>query len=198
MCQFIEAIKVVDGEVKNIKEHIDRVNYTRSQNWEKYNKIIDNDIIKLINKKEGTIKLRFTYDNINIYQPTCTQYRLKQVKHIKLITDNTIEYAFKSINRESLNKLKLRVKQDEEVLIVKCNRLTDTSYTNIALYDGIKWVTPSIPLLNGTKRRQLIKQRKLIEVDLTPKDIGKYKAISLINAMIELEELILPITEVRL
>ncbi len=198
MCQFIETIKVVDGEVKNIKEHIDRVNYTRSQNWEKYNKIIDNDIIKLINKKEGTIKLRFTYDNINIYQPTCTQYRLKQVKHIKLITDNTIEYAFKSIDRESLNKLKLRVKQDEEVLIVKCNRLTDTSYTNIALYDGIKWVTPSIPLLNGTKRRQLIKQRKLIEVDLTPKDIGKYKAISLINAMIELEELILPITEVRL
>ena len=35
MCQFIETIKVVDGEVKNIKEHIDRVNYTRSQNWEK-------------------------------------------------------------------------------------------------------------------------------------------------------------------
>ena len=33
----------------------------------------------------------------------------------------------------------------DEILIIRDNHLTDTSYTNVALYDGQQWFTPLYP-----------------------------------------------------
>ena len=49
------------------------------------------------------------------------------------------------------------------VNFVKNGRLTDTSYSNIALFDGNRWVTPAHPLLKGTMRQSLIDKGLLKE-----------------------------------
>ena len=76
----------------------------------------------------------------------------------------------------------------DDILIIKNNKITDTSFTNIAFYDGIKWVTPAFPLLKGTKRQKLIDENKIIEVDILLSDLNKFKKAILFNSMLDLED----------
>lgn len=84
-----------------------------------------------------------------------------------------------------------------KILIVRNNHLTDTSYTNIALYDGEQWFTPSTPLLCGTMRQRLLDCGLLQEREIMVSDIPKYQYISLFNAMIPLGEVILPVDKIK-
>ena len=93
--------------------------------------------------------------------------------------------------------MKGQVKPSEEIVIVQQNHLTDTSYTNIALFDGELWITPSTPLLNGTRRKQLLNAGKIIEREVLVTDLNSFQSISLINAMIDLEELVLPVSSIE-
>ncbi len=61
------------------------------------------------------------------------------------------------------------------------SHLTDTSYTNIALYDGEQWFTPSTPLLRGTMRQRLLDCGLLQEREIMVSDIPNYQYISLFN-----------------
>ncbi|WP_309546477.1 aminotransferase class IV [Hoylesella marshii] len=82
----------------------------------------------------------------------------------------------------------------DDVLIVRNGLLTDTSYTNIALYDGYQWFTPATPLLEGTMRASLLDSGMLIEKDILLSDLPHYQYIALFNAMIDMGELVLPIS----
>ena len=95
-----------------------------------------------------------------------------------------------------LTNLKSQADGADEIIIVKRNHITDTSYTNIALFDGTQWVTPSTPLLNGTRRAQLIDAGRLIEQEVCITNLSSFQSISLINAMMDLNELVLPISSI--
>jgi 4-amino-4-deoxychorismate lyase len=56
------------------------------------------------------------------------------------------------------------------------------------LYDGENYFTPDTPLLNGTKRRQLISQRKIFEKKIALNDLMAFQKIFLVNAMIDLQD----------
>jgi len=56
---------------------------------------------------------------------------------------------------------------------------------NIVFYDGYRWVTPEIPLLEGTQRSKLISDGIITEETITPDDLKKYKKARLINALLE-------------
>ena len=71
--------------------------------------------------------------------------------------------------------------------------VTDSYYTNLAFWDGTSWVTPKSHLLNGIKRTHLIQQGQLKEQPITASDIFKFEKVSLINAMLNLDEVVLPI-----
>lgn len=71
---------------------------------------------------------------------------------------DTIDYRYKSTDRKELEALyALRGNQDD-VLIVRNNLLTDTSIANVALEKEGVWYTPRTPLLKGTKRALLLEQ----------------------------------------
>ncbi|RZD16057.1 MAG: hypothetical protein EVJ46_07655 [Candidatus Acididesulfobacter guangdongensis] len=74
---------------------------------------------------------------------------------------------------------------DFDILIVKKGLITDTSYSNIILYDGKEWVTPESYLLNGVKRRYLLNECIIKEIKVRTADLKNFKKISLINAMLE-------------
>jgi 4-amino-4-deoxychorismate lyase len=85
----------------------------------------------------------------------------------------------------------------DEVIIIKNGCVTDTSYTNICFFDGKEWLTPDTPLLQGTMRRYLLDKGVIREVRIRRKDIQYFKKVSLINAMMELGEIIIPIENIR-
>lgn len=68
--------------------------------------------------------------------------------------------------------------------------LTDTSYSNITLFDGSRWVTPRQPLLRGTMRQSLLDDGVLAEQDIKAEDWNSFRQVSLINAMMPLGRLV--------
>jgi 4-amino-4-deoxychorismate lyase len=78
-------------------------------------------------------------------------------------------------------------KSADEILIIKNGFVTDTSFSNIVFFDGIKWITPSTYLLNGTQRQQLLQQGAIIEEEIRPSDLKHFRFAKLINAMLDLE-----------
>ena len=76
----------------------------------------------------------------------------------------------------------------DEIIIVKNGLITDTSFTNLALFDGNRWLTPKPPLLLGPKRAQLLEAGIIEEAELTLEDLRKAEKVSLFNAMIDFGE----------
>ena len=141
-------------------------------------------------------KLRFVYDEAGIHDLTCTPYTRKEILSLRLVYDNNITYPYKSVDRSMLNELKKQQGDCDEILIIRDNHLTDTSYTNVALYDGQQWFTPSTPLLPGTMRQSLLDKGMLQEREILVSDIPQYQQISLFNAMMELGEVVLPVKNI--
>ena len=105
-----------------------------------------------------------------------------------MVCDDSIGYDYKSVDRSALNALVTKRGNCDEIVIVKNGMVTDSSYTNLALYDGHEWLTPRRPLLLGTKRAFLLDQGLLKEADLTLADLRRAQRVSLFNAMIDMGE----------
>ena len=156
MCQYIETLRVVDGCVCNLAYHEQRMNRTRKEMLGQPEPLRIADLLKAVSLPMGCSKLRFVYDKEGIHDITCTLYTCREIRSLHLVYDDNISYPYKSTDRSALNELKKQQGDCDEILIVRNNHLTDTSYTNIALYDGKQWFTPSIPLLCGTMRQRLL------------------------------------------
>jgi 4-amino-4-deoxychorismate lyase len=76
----------------------------------------------------------------------------------------------------------------DDILIINNGRVTDTSYCNVVFSDGEKFLTSSTPLLRGTKREKLIREKIIKEEEITLKDLRLFKKAILINAMIDIDD----------
>lgn len=197
MCQFIETMCVEQGRIINLDYHLERIKNTRKHFWNTKKIVPTDQLLALAATQDSRAKLRFTYDKENIYDLSCTPYNTRKIERLKLLESNDIEYRYKSVDRSKINLLKAETKPTDEIIIVKQNCLTDTSYTNIALFDGSQWITPSTPLLKGTRRAQLLDAGRLIEREVLATDLKSFQSISLINAMMDLEELVLSISSIE-
>ena len=77
---------------------------------------------------------------------------------------------------------------DSDILIIKNKEITDTSYANIAFWDGSKWLTPANPLLSGVKRQFLMNRGSIFPADIRLNDLHLFKHAVMINAMLDLED----------
>jgi len=75
----------------------------------------------------------------------------------------------------------------DEILIIKQNLITDTSFSNITFFDGTRWITPSSPLLAGTMRSFLIQKQVIVEKEIRVTDLKDFEKARLINAMLPFE-----------
>ena len=78
---------------------------------------------------------------------------------------------------------------DLDILIVKKEFITDTSFSNIIFFDGDNWITPSTPLLEGTKRKELLEKNIISEQEIKFSDLKNFKKAILINAMLDFDEI---------
>ena len=184
MCRFIETLCISNGEVRNLPYHDKRLNDTRTHFWKDSQPIRLEDYIKPTSTA-GKVKVRVEYGERGIEEINYSPYNLRQVQSVALLRSDSIDYTYKSTNREAINRLFALRGSYDDILIVKQGLLTDTSIANIALFDGSCWYTPRIPLLRGTKRASLLERGLLQEKDIRPEDLSAFSTLRLFNAMID-------------
>lgn len=167
-----------------LRYHEARLNRTRAALWNVFEPI-DLASALIIPEDLGLekYKCRVTYgrDIVNI---EWEKYQPRAIQSLRLVEDNAIDYAFKYKNREALNTLHAQRGHCDDVLIVKNGLITDTSYANVAFFDGNKWYTPFRPLLPGTRRAYLVDEMVLVPKEIKVDDLLQYSAVKLFNAMV--------------
>ncbi|RUM73401.1 MAG: hypothetical protein DSZ10_03275 [Sulfurovum sp.] len=182
---FLETIKIHEGSIRHLPYHQQRVARTIRAHYPDANiPQLQTHLQKI--PTAGIYKCRILY-NDRIQTVTFERYTPKPVRTFTII-ESEIDYAYKYADRSTLEALKNSVTTDE-IIIQKKGMLTDTSYSNLAFYDGDRWVTPRTPLLQGTMRAKLLEERQLVEEDITVDDLGDFKDVALMNAMIEFKVL---------
>ena len=182
---FIETLKVQDGALLHVEYHNRRFNATRKEFFgfaEGQNLL---DFVSLPRSvATGIFKCRVRYDAI-VRDIRFEPYRMRKISSLKLVEDNTIDYRFKYADRSSIESLYALRGECDDILILREGLLTDTSYANIAFWDGSRWITPRNPLLGGTCRARLLDTGELVEGDLKPGEVKSFRKIRIFNAMMD-------------
>ena len=187
MCRFIETIRVENGRALSLPYHQKRVNESLLLTGGGNVRLSLAGLLGNLPTTEGVFKARIVYDNTGkVLEQSLSPYTPKKVRTLRLVDCDDIDYSLKYADRTRLNALAARAGSADEIIIVRHGKLTDTSYSNIALYDGENWFTPQYPLLRGTMRQRLLDEGVIQEADITPADLGRYRQVSLINAMMPL------------
>jgi 4-amino-4-deoxychorismate lyase len=188
MSQFIESIKIEDQEVFLLELHQKRVNTTFAH-FGMENSI---DLAKIIKDlkidEDGFFKLRIVYDLNRNYKTQLIPYAVAEIDSFQLVENNTYDYAFKFEDRKEFERMKTKAKT-EEIIIVKNNCITDTSYTNLLFLKDEKWYTPSTYLLNGVMRQHLLATKKIKETEITLQNIKEFTHFQLINSMNDFDDM---------
>ncbi|NND32195.1 MAG: hypothetical protein HKN76_06345 [Saprospiraceae bacterium] len=193
MFQFIESLCCQNGTLINLGYHQDRIDTTFEAFYPKCRKPLLSHCILPLNTP-GRCKVRFLY-NRDQFAYTINPYQPQNIRTLKVVFSDSIEYAYKFRDRSALTKLYSQRNRCDDILIIKNGLVTDTYFANVVFFDGNKWITPSQPLLRGTRRQQLIDTGKIVEEAISHDQINTFEKISLVNAMLNLSEIELHISD---
>jgi 4-amino-4-deoxychorismate lyase len=188
MSLLFEVIKVQNGELQNIDYHNNRMSRSLLEIFGVKDHIHLENLINIpINLDNQVYKCRVIYSN-KIDRIQFEPYTQKIIKSLKLVACNDIDYRNKYFDRSKINELFEQRENCDDILIVKNGFVSDTSYANVVFWDGSKWITPSTPLLPGTKRQKLIDEKIITEKEIKVPDLKSFEKARIINAMIDLED----------
>ena len=190
MCQLIETIRIENGELSLLALHQARMDRARNELFglkEPCN-LLDH-LFSLLLPQSGLWKCRVTYGK-QIEMVEFESYQKRPILSLKIVEADFIRYDYKFAQRDEINKLYNKKEGADDVLIIRNKLLTDTSYCNVALWEGNNWITPLQPLLKGVRRESLIQMKKIIPGNILLSDLSSFKSIKLFNAMISFEEAI--------
>ncbi len=149
------------------------------------------------------LKMRIVYSSIGIDEVTVTPYTydIRTVRRLQLYrVPDDYQYDRKYLDRSLLDHIASSLPDHETLaLLIRGDRVTDTTFTNVCLRRAGQWETPDRPLLEGTRRRSYLESGEIRAVPVTIDDLlgGRWSEISLINALNPLGRLILPVTSIR-
>ncbi|MEG0760234.1 aminotransferase class IV [Chryseobacterium sp.] len=188
MSLFIESIKVEDQKIFLADLHQKRINDTFSH-FGKSDSVDLQKIFKhLDHNEDGLYKLRLIYDLEKKIRTQMIPYAIPEIHTFQLVENNIYDYSFKFEDRKELEKMKMKSKC-EEIIIVKNNHITDTSFSNLLFKKGKEWFTPTTYLLNGVQRQQLLKTKKIKETEITLQNLKDFSHFQLINAMNDFDDM---------
>ena len=184
---FIETIKICNGQWINVPAHFRRMEQTIREAFGIYHTFDLPEGLIPPECRQGTVKCRIEYAT-QIQKIEFIPYAPRPIRSLKIVEGNHIDYHLKYADRTPLTRL-LALKQDCDDILITCEgKITDTSYSNVAFFDGSSYITPSTFLLNGTQRQSLVKQGILKVKDISVNDLSGFRSLHPINAMIGLED----------
>jgi 4-amino-4-deoxychorismate lyase len=186
---FIESVKLIDGVFYRLALHQSRVNKVFAEYFPN-DKVINLEEIFYNSDfpKEGKYKCRSVFDK-NIQQFEIVEYQIRSIKNLRLVETFAKSFPYKIEDRTAINEAFAMRGTCDDVLLIREGFLTDTSYANIALFDGNKWFTPETPLVYGVNRAQLLSEGLIHEKQIKLSELQNYTGIRLFNAMIEFGEI---------
>ncbi|MDD3079607.1 MAG: aminotransferase class IV [Paludibacter sp.] len=189
MYRCIESIKLQDGQFFRLSFHQQRINQSFKSCYPGFAPFNLSELLETTNYPEtGLYKYRIIFDH-QTQETEFAPYKMRKIESLKLVETSAQTHDYKNEDRAEIDRAFAQRRECDDVIMVKNGMLTDTSYANIALFDGEKWYTPRIPVLYGTNRASLIAENKIIEKDLKSNDINHFSRIRIFNAMIEFGEI---------
>lgn len=184
---FIETLKIKEGQFIHPGYHLNRMKATQEEVFGFHIPVrISNNMIPA-DKRQGIVKCRILYGQ-DIQQINFETYHPKIIRSLKIVESNQTDYHLKYADRTVLTNLLSKRQKCDDILIVREKEITDTSYSNVVLFDGKEFHTPSSYLLNGTRRRYLLESGRIKESRITTKDLKYFEKLFLINAMLDIED----------
>lgn len=189
MCLLLESLRIEHGQIGLPVYHNRRMNKARQVLFGATDML---DVRQCIGEatlpQDGVYKCRVLYKT-DVQHVEFVPYQKRTVRSLKLVPVPTgFDYAWKYANRTGLDTLFQQRGKCDDVLLVRDGLLTDTSYSNIALFDGVQWHTPAHPLLRGVRVESLIDAGKLHPADIHQRDIPRFRKVILLNAMLGFED----------
>lgn len=188
MYPLLETIRIEDRQPINLHYHQDRVNKSLLMIGAINRKLeLEQHLIVPDDYSEGIVKCRILYGAKEMsisFKP----YIKRKIEYLHLRDGTSLQYSIKWANRDPINHLMFGLDSNKDILIIRNERITDTSYCNVALLKEGKWFTPDQPLLEGTQRHYLLDKGTIIPKEIMISDIKEYEAIRMFNAMIPWEE----------
>ena len=193
MYPLFESLCVKDGQVLHLKWH--RFRFQKAyQNF--YGGPPAFDLLDPIDLPQtfcqGIVKLKILY-NDTTRQLDFQHYQIQQIKSLRLVSTDDLDYACKYSERGKLEALFALREDCDDVLIVRRGWITDSSYANVIFFDGKDWWTPEVPLLEGTCRARLLSDSRIKTKALQVKDLKNFQGLKLINAMRDISQPMIPI-----
>lgn len=187
MSRLLESIYLKDGQFRNLSYHLVRMK--KSSRILFGNEIpgsFDSWFAKEEVPSKGLYKCRIIYQTA-IERIEFVPYEVRAVRTLKLITDNSISYPHKFLDRKSLLDLFEQRGEADDIIIVRNEEITDSSYANLVFKKNGEWFTPVSCLLEGTMRKNLLQEDKIKEVNIQVKDLFRYESCKLINSMLGID-----------
>lgn len=188
--QFIESIRFEHGQFHLLDLHQARIDRTFASFFPRAVPHQLDQILPTIDR-EDKVKCRVVYD-VRDYHAEWMPYQPRLIRKVQMVEVGSFDYAFKYADRSTIQDWVNRSAADD-IIMIKNGFVTDSSYANLAFFDGKDWLTPRRPLLNGVRRQHLIGQDLLFEADIRAGDLARFDRACLINAMLGLGEVTIPI-----
>lgn len=192
MSQLFESILYYNG-LHNLGFHEARMSRAYLKVFGKKKKFNLKKLIEVPNLKADTkYKCRIIYQE-QIESIKFSPYKEHKIKKVKFIEDDNIIYNHKFTNREMLDLHKASCQKNEEAIIIRKGLIRDSTWSNVAFWNGKEWHTPTYPLLLGTRRAQLIEDGLIISKKIRRPHLSQYSKVSFISAMSNLGECVVEI-----
>lgn len=198
MYRLFETIRIEDGVPQHLAWHQARMEEAYKRSFRRPGAPLLTDVLQVPDGfRDGTVKCRFLYDRSG-YAAEFLVYTPRKIRSLKLVNGDHLTYSMKYTDRRSLEELLQQRGDCDDILIVQNGRITDTSYTNIVLFDGERWMTPEAPLLPGTCRARLLSEGRIAGAHIATADLRKYQVFRLINAMLPFDtQMALPVEVIQ-
>lgn len=195
MCHLVETIKVTGRRLQHLNYHQERVDQSLRGLFHNSSLVDLHQIRVPPSITDAVHKCRVVYRE-KIIRVDFTPYTPKRIRRVKLVVSDYLEYPYKFEDRKEFRKLLDKNPEADDVIIIKHGEITDSSYCNLAFYDGRYWFTPKHPLLKGTCRTRLLRNGVILEANIGLRDLDRFYKISFINAMLDLSQIELPVTAI--
>ncbi|HMA99661.1 MAG TPA: aminotransferase class IV [Spirochaetota bacterium] len=183
MCRLVETIKIYNKRFFNLAAHQQRMNKSREKLFNcKKDLNLEHSLEIPATINNGLYKCRVIYD-INIKKIEFLPYTPPDIKSVKIVKNNRINYNFKYLDRTLLKELFAQKGKCDDILIVKNNLVTDSYFANAVFFNGKNYLTPKSPLLPGTQREMLLNKGLIKTAEIKAADIQSFQYLILINAL---------------
>ena len=188
MYPLFETIRILDGRPQHLEWHQERLERSFYAHFNTATSLRLDAILRVPEKfSRDAVKCRFLYGDGG-YRPEFERYVPRKIQSLKLVEAGGLDYSLKYTDRNAINALLKEKDRCDDILICKHGMITDTSYTNVVLFNGERWVTPLHPLLEGTCRNRLVAEGRILEMELHLDDLPRFHSFKLINAMLDFDE----------